>query len=114
MNEVIETIKKIGEEFLSLAKQMEQESLTPEEKSKTLAPEGKKETISKTEPLPMEKEKAGIKLEDVRAVLAEISRNGKTAEMKALLSRFGVSRLSDLDPAHYGDILTEAEVIKNA
>ena len=33
-----------------------------------------------------------IKLEEVRTVLAEISRSGKTAQMKELLGRFGAGK----------------------
>ena len=101
MNETIVTIRKLGETLLTLADQLEKADLAPmvETVSEETAP---------AEPAP------AIKLEDVRAVLADISRNGKTAEMKALLSKFGVSKLSDLDPGKYGDLLAEAEVIRNA
>ena len=55
-----------------------------------------------------------IKLEDVRAVLADISRAGKTAEMKELLSRFGASKLSDIPEDKYPELLTEAKKIADA
>ena len=47
-------------------------------------------------------------LEDVRTVLAEISRNGKTTEMKQLLSQFGASKLSDVKPEDYAALLEAA------
>ena len=55
-----------------------------------------------------------IKFEDVRKVLAEISKQGKTAEMKALLSKYGAKRLSDVNAKDYGEILTAAKEIANA
>lgn len=55
-----------------------------------------------------------IKFEDVRKVLAEISKQGKTREMKALLSKYGAKRLSDVNPKDYGEILTAAKEIANA
>lgn len=55
-----------------------------------------------------------IKFEDVRKVLAEISKQGKTREMKALLSKYGAKRLSDVNPKDYGEILTVAKEIANA
>ena len=55
-----------------------------------------------------------LKFEDVRAVLSDISRQGKTKEMKSLLTRFGATKLSDVDPANYQVLLREAEVIRNA
>lgn len=53
-------------------------------------------------------------LEQVRAVLAEKSRNGHTAEIRALLQRYGATRLSQVDPAHYKDLLHDAEVLTDA
>ena len=53
-------------------------------------------------------------LEDVRTILAEISRAGKTAEMKALLGEFGASRLSDVDPGKYSALLKKAQEVRNA
>lgn len=55
-----------------------------------------------------------IKFEDVRKVLAEISKQGKTREMKALLSKYGAKRLSDVNAKDYAEILTAAKEIANA
>ena len=54
-----------------------------------------------------------LTLEDVRAVLAVKSQNGMTAEVKKLIKRYGGSKLSDVDPKHYADIIKEAEVMGN-
>ena len=56
-------------------------------------------------------EEVPIKLEDVRAVLAEISRKGKTAEMKALLAQFGAKKLSDIPSEKYPALLAAAKEI---
>ena len=48
-------------------------------------------------------------LEDVRKVLTEKSRNGKTSEVKALLKKHGSNRLSELNPDDYENLLKEAE-----
>jgi len=50
-----------------------------------------------------------IKLEDVRAVLADKSRAGLTAQVRELLQKHGVDKLSDIDPAEYPALLKEAE-----
>ena len=55
----------------------------------------------------------GVPLEQVRAVLADKSRQGHTAEIRALLQRYGASKLSQIDPAHYKALLAEAEVLTN-
>ena len=60
-----------------------------------------------------ENPKPEIKLEDVRAVLAEKSRAGHTAEVRALLKKYGAAKLSEIDPANYEALLQDAEVIGN-
>ena len=53
--------------------------------------------------------------EEARAVLAEKSRAGFRAEVKALLAEFGVSQLSDVkDPGKLAEIVKKAEGIGNA
>ena len=60
--------------------------------------------------LPAEKE---LSLADVRAVLALKSQNGMTAEVKDLITKYGGSKLSDVDPKHYADLIKDAEVLGN-
>jgi hypothetical protein len=57
------------------------------------------------------KEKQGT-LEEVRAVLAEKSHDGFTAEVRALLQKYGVSKLSEIDPGKYAALLADAEGLK--
>jgi hypothetical protein len=64
-------------------------------------------------PAKKEKPKPEIKLEDVRAVLAEKSRAGHTAEVRALLQKYGAEKLSAVDPANYEALMKDAEVIGN-
>lgn len=52
-----------------------------------------------------------ITLEQVRAVLAEKSRGGHTAEVRLLLEKHGAAKLSEIDPAEYAALLAEAEVL---
>ena len=47
-------------------------------------------------------------LEQVRAKLTELSRDGKNQEVKALLSRFGAKTLTQLAPEQYAAVLAEA------
>ena len=53
---------------------------------------------------------SAITITDVRAVLGR----KVTAEAKAMLSRFGVNKLSEVDPADYGRLLEEAEGLTDA
>ena len=63
---------------------------------------------NKLEPLPAPKP---ITLEQVRAVLAEKSRNGHTAKVRELLKKHGAAKLSEIDPKEYPALLAEAEVL---
>lgn len=53
-----------------------------------------------------------LTLEEVRKTLAGYSRNGKTAEVKAILTKYGYEKLSQVDPNDYEAILKDAEVLK--
>ena len=83
----------------------EQPDQTTEEKP-TQKPEKKNvaKQVEKAEPKP-------LTLEQVRAALAEKSRAGHTAEVKALLLKHGADKLSDIDPAEYPALLADAEVL---
>lgn len=52
-----------------------------------------------------------IPLENVRAVLAEKSVQGKRKEVQALIIKYGAERLSDIAPEHYASLLADAEVL---
>ena len=65
-------------------------------------------------PAPAEEKKPELKLEDVRAVLAEKSRAGYTAEIRALLQKYGAAKLSLVDPKDYEALLKGAEVLSHA
>lgn len=55
-----------------------------------------------------------LTLEQVRAVLAEKSRAGHTAEIRALLKKYGADRLSAIDSADYKALLADAEELSDA
>lgn len=80
-----------------------EEKAEPEKKADT-KPAGKKKAAAEPEEKP-------LTLEEVRAVLAEKSRAGHTAEVKALLTKHGADKLSDIDPAEYPALLADAEVL---
>ena len=52
-----------------------------------------------------------LTLEQVRAVLADKSRMGFTAEIRSLLQKYGAAKLSGIDPIHYKALVAEAEVL---
>lgn len=84
-----------------------EEKAEPEKKADT-KPAGKSARKKKAAAEP---EEQPLTLEEVRAVLAEKSRAGHTAEVKALLTKHGADKLSDVDPAEYPALLADAEVL---
>lgn len=49
------------------------------------------------------------KLEEVRKVLADKSRLGFTGAIKNLLEKHGATKLSEIDPSKYKDLLADVE-----
>ena len=64
----------------------------------------------KTEAAPVE---PVLTLEAVRAVLANKSRAGYTAQIRSLLQKYGTDKLSGVDPANYKALLADAEELNN-
>lgn len=64
----------------------------------------KKETVAQ--------EKA-LSFTDVRAKLAEKSREGFTADIKEILRNHGAEKLSDIQPADYETVLREVEALSH-
>ena len=77
----------------------------------------KKQDAPMEEAAPAAVEEAPAKVytyEEVRAILAEKSRTGFRAEVKAILTSHGVTQLSDVkDPQEFAAIVAEAEVDGN-
>ena len=77
----------------------------------------------KDTPQPMDKPSAkkksdsaivSVTLENVRAVCAEKSRAGFTAEVKSIITKHGADKLSAIKPEEYAAVLAEVEVLGNA
>lgn len=102
--QIVATIHRIGEDIINLA-----DYLAAYVKEEQTTAEEKVPPVTEETPAALT-----IKLEDVRTILAEISRSGKTAQMKELLGRFGASKLSDVNPEDYAALLAAAKEVKNA
>ena len=55
-----------------------------------------------------------LTLEAVRAVLAEKSRAGYTAQIRSLLQKYGADKLSGIDPVNYKALLEDVEGLTDA
>lgn len=67
-----------------------------------------KKATKKAEP---KEEVPAYSFEDVRKAFAAKSHAGFTAEVKALIGKYGASRLSDIKESDYATIMKELEVI---
>ena len=68
--------------------------------------DGKVKTAQSTEPKPKP-----VTLAQVRAVLAEKSRCGHTAQVRELLQKHGAAKLSAINPTEFESLLSEAAAI---
>ena len=65
----------------------------------------KAEKAPEPEPQPEVEAAPALTLEDVRASLAAVVKNGGSAKVRDALAGMGVSKLSDLDPSRFGELL---------
>ena len=63
---------------------------------------------------PVETPDLALSLEDVRAVLSDLSSQGLTKQLRQLILDAGADRLSEVDPANYGWLLTRAKGLADA
>ena len=98
----LDELKKCGEILIKVSDMLRELLSTPTEEKPSKEPKKKEEP------------KKALSLTDVRAVLAEKSRNGYTANVKALLLKYGADKLSEINPTDYESLLAEAEVFGNA
>lgn len=104
---VIEDIRSLGDSLQILTDAMASDE--PKEE-----PKKKSKSKSESKPEPLAEEKCDVTLETVRAVCAEKSRAGFTAEVKAIITKHGADKLSAIKPEEYAAVLAEVEVLGNA
>lgn len=60
-----------------------------------------------------EPEKKAMTFEEVRAILAQKSRDGFKDQIREILTKHGSSKLSGVDPAEYDAVVAEVEALGN-
>ena len=73
--------------------------------------ESKAEPVAEAE-VPVTKAEQKVTIDDVRAVLAELSQAGKTAQVKELLGQFGAAKLSSVKEEDLKALLDAANELK--
>lgn len=110
---LVDELRKCGETLIGISEGLaDMFSGEAEEKQPAKKAVSKKKVAE--EPKPEPQEEKPLTLEDVRAMCADKSRNGFTAEVKAVLTKHGADKLSEVNPAEYKALLAEVEVLGNA
>lgn len=117
LSQTLDDMIHVGEDLIRVANEIKDifsETAEAEEKPKKKAVKkeipAEEANISKTEETSEPKK---IEFTDVRALLAEKSRAGHTAEIKALLHKYGAEKLSEIDSSKYAALMADAEVLGN-
>lgn len=112
---LVDELQKCGETLIGISEGLANMFGGSEEEkqpAKKTAP--KKKQIEEPKPEPQPEEEKPLTLEDVRAVCADKSRQGFTAEVKSILTKHGADKLSEVNSAEYKALLAEVEVLGNA
>ena len=75
-------------------------------KERPVQPEKEKKAAGITK-----EDKAELKIEEIRAVLAEKSQSGKTKEIRELLQQFGVAKLSAVAAEDYQELMKKVRAL---
>lgn len=107
--DVVEDMRSLADSIQAVADAMMQNE-PPAEKTSldSVSPVEKPESTVKAPTIPPEEP---ISLEEVRAVLADRSHDGKTEAVRDLLLKYGATKLSGIDPKHYKALMADAEVL---
>ena len=121
--DVVSDLKSLAESIETLVHAMESNEVANEEPTKKKSKA--KAKVEETEIKEPEVEEAIIEtpveeateekqptLEEVRAAMADKSRDGHREAVKAIITKYGANNLSSLDPKHYAAALKEVGELK--
>ena len=111
LDEMITAGQKMIEAATAL-REMFSETEKLEEKKNATKPLFDPTPVKKEEPKP-EPETKTYTFQEVRGIMASLSGKGMKAEAKALLTKFGASRLSEVKEDDYAALAAEAEALLN-
>lgn len=107
LDEMITAGQKMIEAATAL-REMFSETEKPKEKKTATKP-----TPAKAEESTPEPEAKTYTFQEVRGIIASLSGKGMKAEAKALLTKYGATRLSDVKEEDYAALAVEAEALLN-
>lgn len=107
LSQVITELRDCGTAMMNLADSLQEIFSAPAD-GPAVETTVQKEPEKKEAPAPA---KPALTFIDVRKLLSEKSRAGHTAEVKALLQKYGADKLSELAESNYAAVAAEAEVL---
>lgn len=108
MFELINALNALTKSVSALTEKITTEYLNTFETIYEPTEEELQEIAPKEQPTPKQEE-ATVTFVQLRSRLSEISRSGKTAEVKELIAKYGAEKLSDIAESDYAAVLAEAE-----
>jgi len=107
------TIKVEADELVQAILQLAESMKTNQPAESVEKPKAKRAKAPVEEPAVEEPAPApkAVTLEAVRARLGELSSDGKKEEIKSLFAKFGVAKLTELQPEKFGELLAAAEAL---
>jgi len=111
--DVVSDLKSLAESIETLVRAMEANEVAPTNEEPTKKKSKAKAKVEEAKPEVEEapEEKQPI-LEEVRAAMADKSRDGHREAVKAIITKYGANNLSSLDPKHYATALKEVGELK--
>lgn len=102
--EIATDLQNLSTKAANFAQRLQAVETTVQETKPKKAP---KKAVKAPEPEPQPEVEVAptLTLEDVRASLAAVVKNGGSAKVRDALAAMGVSKLSDLDPSRFGELL---------
>lgn len=108
--DVIADARSFADSLEAVADAMKKNETTDVEQPVEPADVAKPVAPKKEAKKPKEKE---IKFEDVRGLLGQKSQEGMTEGVRGIIQKYGASKLSEIDPKHYADVLKDAAELTN-
>lgn len=93
-----EPYETIGNCFLELARCMDESKAPKRSRSKKTETNPQQEDVKET-----------VSFTELRAFLADISRSGKTKEVRDIILSYGKEKLSDIEPSDYESLMEKAK-----
>ena len=94
----VSDLRSLADSLQAVCEVMTSEDVTPSE-----------EKLSEPTPVPAESPKPTVTIEQIRLVLAKKSQARKTTDVRELLGKFGATKLSEIAPEAYNELLKAVE-----